>query len=296
MTDNATPTVPSPADLSDFVSKAMRRAWQLGQTYWQQADSESYAANRRSEKTQAMFDALVDEVRAALAAQPVPDSVLVAPDKDALTDLIAGLLGGTYHCTRVWHAWDVGTMSADDFQPLDESDTPAEIADVVLAMHVGAAPIAQPCADLLALVDAYGQACADVATTGHVTATAYAALARSQLMDAIAAAHLQQSTPQPLVLKGIGKINGDGWKDTTHIEEVVYVWNRPMPEPYAPGQFTRVGYPIWTASTTQYDFRPVADDEAIAVIDRSMEELRMEVVSLKERAAGIGTAQVSKHD
>lgn len=74
MTDNATPTVPSPADLPDFVSKAMRRAWQLGQTYWQQADSESHAANRRSEKTQAMFDALVDEVRAALAAQPVPDS------------------------------------------------------------------------------------------------------------------------------------------------------------------------------------------------------------------------------
>ena len=28
-------------DMQDMVSKALSRAWQLGQTYWQQADSES---------------------------------------------------------------------------------------------------------------------------------------------------------------------------------------------------------------------------------------------------------------
>lgn len=57
-------------DVQDLVSKAMWRAWQLGQTYWQQADSESYAQNKRSDETQKKFDALVDEVRAAIAKTP----------------------------------------------------------------------------------------------------------------------------------------------------------------------------------------------------------------------------------
>ena len=54
-------------DLQDLVSKAMRRAWQLGQTYWQQADSESYSQNKKADETQQKFDALVDEVRDAIA-------------------------------------------------------------------------------------------------------------------------------------------------------------------------------------------------------------------------------------
>lgn len=54
--------------------------------------------------------------------------------KEALTDLIAQGLSGTYHCTRVWSAWGVGTMSENDFAPVDESETPGELADAVLAM------------------------------------------------------------------------------------------------------------------------------------------------------------------
>lgn len=52
----------------DTVSKALRRAYQLGQTYWQQADSESYIQNKKSDETQVRFDALVDDTRAMLAA------------------------------------------------------------------------------------------------------------------------------------------------------------------------------------------------------------------------------------
>ena len=50
-------------DIADAVSKALRRAWQLGQTYWQQADSDSYKQNARSEQTQTMFMDLVNETR-----------------------------------------------------------------------------------------------------------------------------------------------------------------------------------------------------------------------------------------
>ena len=59
---------PDDSDIADTLSKALRRAYSLGQTYWQQADSDSYAQNRRSDETQRKFDALVDEVRDALFA------------------------------------------------------------------------------------------------------------------------------------------------------------------------------------------------------------------------------------
>ena len=65
-----------------------------------------------------------------------------AIDRDALIDAIAQGLHGTWHCTRVWEAWHVGTMSQDDFEPVDESETPTEIADAVLAL-LAAQPAAQ---------------------------------------------------------------------------------------------------------------------------------------------------------
>ena len=69
----------------------------------------------------------------------------------------------------------------------------------------------------------------------------------------------------PQVLKGVGKINGDGWKDTTTIGEVVYVWNAEKPSPYAPGQYPRIGNEGWSASTAQYDFSPASVDEVRAL-------------------------------
>ena len=80
MTITNTAAASGAEDLQDVVSKALRRAWQLGQTYWRQADSDSLADHRRSELTQESFGSLVDETRAALAApaQAVPASVIMA--------------------------------------------------------------------------------------------------------------------------------------------------------------------------------------------------------------------------
>jgi hypothetical protein len=44
---------------------------------------------------------------------------------------------------------------------------------------------------------------------------------------------------EAMILKGVGKINGDGWKDTTKIGQIVFAWNAELPKPYAPGQFPR---------------------------------------------------------
>lgn len=67
------------------------------------------------------------------------------------------------------------------------------------------------------------------------------------------------------ILKGIGKKSGDGFKDTTKIGEIVFVWNSELPKPYASGQFPRVSAEHWSASTEQYDFYPATVDEVQAL-------------------------------
>ena len=64
-----TPTPTSgAADLLAMVSKALREAYNLGQRYWQQADSEYISQHKKADDTRAKFLALVEETCAALAA------------------------------------------------------------------------------------------------------------------------------------------------------------------------------------------------------------------------------------
>jgi hypothetical protein len=43
------------------ITKALRRAFSLGQTYWQQADSDSYKQNVESDETRQKFETLIVE-------------------------------------------------------------------------------------------------------------------------------------------------------------------------------------------------------------------------------------------
>ena len=99
---------------------------------------------------------LCEQLPAQDTTQGVARHVAAIPSKEALTDLIAQGLNGTYHCTRVWSAWGVGTMSENDFAPVDESETPGELADAVLAMLAEQQPLARAQAEPVAVVgDAY---------------------------------------------------------------------------------------------------------------------------------------------
>lgn len=51
------------------VEAALNRAWHLGQTYWQQADSESFSQHRKADETLAKFRALVADTCAMLRAR-----------------------------------------------------------------------------------------------------------------------------------------------------------------------------------------------------------------------------------
>lgn len=81
------------ADLTDTVCKALRRAWQLGQTYWEQADSESFVQNKKSETTHAAFVALLDDTRAALASAPAQPAGMTDDEKHLRRMLCAAHAG-----------------------------------------------------------------------------------------------------------------------------------------------------------------------------------------------------------
>jgi hypothetical protein len=61
-------------DAADIASIAMRKAWQLGQTYWQQADSDYVSHHRKAEATEVMFQALIDSARNQLMNMEVEDT------------------------------------------------------------------------------------------------------------------------------------------------------------------------------------------------------------------------------
>jgi hypothetical protein len=61
---------------------ALSRVWNMGQTYWQQADSESYSENRRSDETRKKYLDFVDET-VALLSQAAPVASAQAPAVDA---------------------------------------------------------------------------------------------------------------------------------------------------------------------------------------------------------------------
>lgn len=62
--------------------------------------------------------------------------------RQAVHDALGQALGDSYDCTRVWEAWQVGTMSQDDFSLItDDSDRMWEITDVVLAALAARQPV-----------------------------------------------------------------------------------------------------------------------------------------------------------
>ena len=79
-----------------------------------------------------------DGFLAAKPASPADAAPSVAPEpptREALAEIVRLHLTSTYHCTRVWEAWHVGTMTEDDFEPASESDMAEEIADAILAAY-----------------------------------------------------------------------------------------------------------------------------------------------------------------
>lgn len=56
---------------------------------------------------------------------------------DSVIEATAEAIGGAMDCLRVWSAWGVGTMSADDFAPVaDDGERVAEIARAAITAYL----------------------------------------------------------------------------------------------------------------------------------------------------------------
>lgn len=51
--------------------------------------------------------------------------------KEDIADIVREHLTATYVCTRVWGAWQVGTMSEEDFIDASETELADEIAETI---------------------------------------------------------------------------------------------------------------------------------------------------------------------
>jgi hypothetical protein len=70
--------------------------------------------------------------------------------KEMLIDIICQHTALTDHCTRTWQAWGVGTMTQDDFEEVNESGLPDELADAILTkITTHPAPFAPITADMV---------------------------------------------------------------------------------------------------------------------------------------------------
>ena len=70
----------------------------------------------------------VNALRAKIASGQEPVKV------EQIADLVRTHLTSIYACTRVWEAWQVGTMTEDDFVPASEIGTADEIAAAIVAI------------------------------------------------------------------------------------------------------------------------------------------------------------------
>jgi hypothetical protein len=128
MTDKSIPQAAPVAAIDSERFEAWARL-HFGQGYGFQKEEGTYisAVTRWAAKA---FNAGFD---LAATPQAAPKAALPIIERDLLIDVIASALSGTLHCTRSWSAWRVGTMSDADFSPVEDSDTPAEVADAVIA-------------------------------------------------------------------------------------------------------------------------------------------------------------------
>ncbi len=103
-----------------IVLNALNRAYQLGQTYWQQADSESYSQNAKSDVTAEKFRKLRDETRISVFGLEVENFALRSG---------TGHLGELIDELRAEHAHELIALQADR----DDWKARAEAAEAELA-------------------------------------------------------------------------------------------------------------------------------------------------------------------
>jgi hypothetical protein len=98
--------------MSDAISKALKTAFELGKTYWMQADSQSFAEQRRSDETFAKFRALESSTLQALQSGEPSRAML-----DAVTHGTGITKGGKHVPLEDFYAQQSGEPVVRDDAP-----------------------------------------------------------------------------------------------------------------------------------------------------------------------------------
>jgi hypothetical protein len=155
----------NPPNIPTTMAMQYRSAWREGvedgwneaRTALAQQKAEGPSLAEIAELTQHHSSDLGD-LRIGVAPEDVPALVAAAfarwgrppappaPEvRESVRAAVAEALGRTYDCTRVWEAWQVGTMGPDDFSLVaEDDDRVAEIADAAIEAMRPTAPPALP--------------------------------------------------------------------------------------------------------------------------------------------------------
>ena len=68
---------------------------------------------------------------------------------ERIADTVRDYLGDIFACTRVWEAWQVGTMTQNDFTPADETELADDIATAVAEIYTHPASADVPDAEYI---------------------------------------------------------------------------------------------------------------------------------------------------
>ena len=85
------------------LKDAMRRAFNLGQTYWQQADSEYVSQNKKAEGTLAKYEELVEATLGVLA-RPAPEALGAAKEELSDEHIMQAMESAGVKFQAVWQA------------------------------------------------------------------------------------------------------------------------------------------------------------------------------------------------
>jgi len=84
------------------------------------------AAYEDTNKSPEEIETMLEEL--AILKQQIADGKLV--EVETVKNCLTGYLNGEYYCTRVWDAWSAGTMTEDDFEPIDVDEIINDIINI----------------------------------------------------------------------------------------------------------------------------------------------------------------------
>lgn len=76
------------------------------------------------------------------------------------------------------------------------------------------------------------------------------------------------------ILKGTCHDPGHPWKDGHRRGDIVFVYSRQLPRPYAPGQYPRVGNPHYSASRDHFTFTRATWRDVLRLVPTIAADLR----------------------